>query len=286
MVEAKSLRTAIFSADPRLSRFEPLERIEFYDDFDAGLSGWTELMGNYDDPDGSVFQLPEWRRDFRAPMLSNMTMPDIGTHGAMQGSYALKIATRPKPGHMAKSLKRITWVRRGVYQVECFFTYKPEPSSLKHGEDVFRAFGISFDLQDEEHRYHLAIRYLNATNGELHRKWQYMARGHMVPLGVGWDAEIFEDVPGGAQELCYNETVTKLNWHYLRWVVDLGRREHVELQSNDRTFDMRGTRPELRPIFANLPNLLNLGFWVEADTDVRCFFCVDSVLLSTERGKE
>jgi hypothetical protein len=51
-------RRAILSADPGLSRFDPLGRIVFYDDFDHGLSGWTELMGNYTDPDGTFFQLP------------------------------------------------------------------------------------------------------------------------------------------------------------------------------------------------------------------------------------
>jgi hypothetical protein len=28
---------------------------------------------------------------------------------------------------------------------------------------------------------------------------------------------------------------------------------------------------------------LNLGFFVETDTDARCFFMIDSVLLSTNR---
>src|SRR5690348_15442896 len=34
--------------DPRLSRFEPLPRILFFDDFDDGLHGWIELIGNYE----------------------------------------------------------------------------------------------------------------------------------------------------------------------------------------------------------------------------------------------
>lgn len=283
MIET-SLRDTIISADPRLSRFNPMGRIVFFDDFDQGLSGWTELAGNYDDPERNMFQLPIWRRDFRPPMLSNSTMPDIGTHGAFQGTYALKIASRPKAGHFAKSLKRISWVRRGVYQAECFFTYKPEPSSLKLGEDLFGAFGVSFDLQDDDYRYHLCVRYLNASNGELQQKWQYMVAGHMVPeRAEGWYSGQFADIPGGSQKLCYNETVTKLNWHYLRWVVDLGAHEHMELQCNDHTFNMRGLHPDLKPAYPNLWCLLNLGFWVEAGADVRNFFLADSVLLSTER---
>ena len=35
-------------ADPRLSRFDPLDRIIFYDDFDDGIRGWSELIGNYE----------------------------------------------------------------------------------------------------------------------------------------------------------------------------------------------------------------------------------------------
>lgn len=77
--------------------------------------------------------------------------------------------------------------------------------------------------------------------------------------------------------------MTKVNWHYLRWVVDLGKREHVELQCNDVTLDMRGSRPVMRPATSTLRGLLNLGFFVEADADVRCSLLVDSVLLSTER---
>ena len=35
--------------DPGLSRFDPLSRVIFFDDFDEGLGGWTELIGNYED---------------------------------------------------------------------------------------------------------------------------------------------------------------------------------------------------------------------------------------------
>ena len=63
----------------------------------------------------------------------------------------------------------------------------------------------------------------------------------------------------------------------------LEQREYVELQCNDRTFDLRGIGPEVTPPFENLWCLLNLGFSVQSAADGRCFFCVDSVLLSTER---
>ena len=280
-----SVRTGMLSADPHLSRFDPMGRIVFYDDFDRGLSGWTELISASDYPDqsGSPFQLPPWNRDYRPPMLSNLTMPDTGTHGALQGSYSLKVATRHRRGHFAKALKRLTWLRRGVYQAECFFTFKPEPTSLTLGEENTRYFGMSFDLQDENHRYFLLIRYLNAVDGVLHQKWQYSATSKMLPGEGGFGEREFKDIPGGKMPLCYNETVTKINWHYLRWVVDLEKREHVEMQCNDQTLDMRGSVPAMRPPTSTLRGLLNLGFFVETDTDARCFFMIDSVLLSTKR---
>ena len=280
-----SLQTAIISADPRLSRYNPLGRIVMYDDFDHGLSGWTELISasDYPDPNGTMFQLPRWNRDYRPPMLSTLTMPDIGTHGAMQGTYALKVATRPRTGHFAKSLKRITWLRKGIYQAECYFTFKPEPASLKLAEESLRYVGVSFDIQDEEHRYFMLVRYLNALDGKLQHKWQYSARSVMLPSDGGYAEGGWEDIPGGDMDLCYNETITKVNWHYLRWVIDLEKREHVELQCNDRTFDIRGLTPAMRPPTDVLRGLLNLGFYVETGADVRSFFYIDSVLLSTHR---
>ena len=48
------LRRAQQLADPELSRFDPLEQILFYDDFDRGLCGWTALIGNYEETLDSV----------------------------------------------------------------------------------------------------------------------------------------------------------------------------------------------------------------------------------------
>ena len=38
---------ALANADIRLSRFNPLPRILAFDDFDDGLHGWCELVGNH-----------------------------------------------------------------------------------------------------------------------------------------------------------------------------------------------------------------------------------------------
>jgi hypothetical protein len=295
MSMTNDVRAALLSADPRLSRFNPLERIVMYDDFNRGLNGWVELIGNY------LGSLDHWRdawrvrddveagdpvraanlllSDCRPPMLSSATMWDVGTHGALSGTYALKVATRPIAGHLAKALKRITWRRRGRLQCELYFTFHPEPSALDLGEGDVRTFGISYDIQDDEHRYWPAIRYLNAENGVPVRRWQYHAGGDRVVHLEG-----FEDVPGGSgnDELCYNEIATKQNWHYLRWLIDLETRQYVELECNDRVYDLRGTGHTPLSPYPNLRTLLNLGFWVEAGADRRCFLYVDSVLLSTD----
>ena len=102
---------AILNADPGLSRFDPLPRIIYHDDFNRGLRGWVELIGNYEDSLDSM--LPQFA-DMRPPMLSSGTHWDTGTHGAMQGTYALKLATRPRAGDISVSIKRVTWRHRGA----------------------------------------------------------------------------------------------------------------------------------------------------------------------------
>ncbi len=110
------------AGDPRLSRFDPLERIFFYDDFDEGIRGWSELIGNYEHSLDSM--LPEYS-DMRPPMLSNLTMWDTGTAGSMEGTYALKLASRARTGSLATSIKRQTFRKRGQIQLECYFSRKP-----------------------------------------------------------------------------------------------------------------------------------------------------------------
>ena len=119
------------SADPFLSKFEPLGRILFADDFDNGMCGWSELIGNYE---GSLDTILPPFRDLRPPMLSSATMWDTGTAGSLAGAYSLKLATRARAGHLAVAIKRATWRKRGRIQVECYFAVKPEPSALTLGD--------------------------------------------------------------------------------------------------------------------------------------------------------
>ena len=123
MTIADDLRLALIQADPRLSKFNPLPRILFYDDFDEGVHGWAELIGNHD---GNLDNIRPIMADLRPPQLSSCTFFDIGTHGSVHGTYALKLATRAKANHMAQLIKRLTFVRQGLVQFETYFTYKAE----------------------------------------------------------------------------------------------------------------------------------------------------------------
>ena len=78
----EGLHSALLRADPRLSKFDPLSRIIFYDDFDVGLQGWSELIGNYE---GTLDSMLPGYDDLRPPMLSNLSMWDTGSAGSMEG---------------------------------------------------------------------------------------------------------------------------------------------------------------------------------------------------------
>ena len=284
----QDLRHSPLRADPRLSKFDPLERIIFYDDFDNGLQGWSELIGNYEESLDSM--LPAYA-DMRPPMLSSGTMWDTGTAGSMEGNYALKFATRPKAGEITADIKRVTWRHRGPIRLEAYFTFKPEASELRLSETDVRSVGVAFDIQDGEHRWMPHLRYLNAADGEQVAKWQFKRRRepvqqiggsgktvshfHLAP--AGW-----EDIPGGQQLLCYNEIATKYNWHYLRLDIDLAGRAITHLQCNDRVHDLAGVEPMMMPAMANLWCMLNVLFFVETDVDKRAFLYLDSALLSGE----
>src|SRR4029450_712288 len=251
--------------------------------------------------------------------------PIVEPPGTMSGTYSMKLATRAaagraeekiRKGGFAQTLKRLTWQERGRGQFEMWFTYKPEADRPGIGEDEFRAFGVLWDLQDDEHRYFPAVRYLNAANGVVKQTWQFaQARKVSAEAWSGneetsitedrrssWGAkpgvdpqwfgrrypdgstEGFRGIPDGEQRLCYNETFDKINWHYLRFLVDSSRREYVELQCNERTFDLRGIQPTRAPAYPRIWSRLNLALWVEADTDRSCFLFVELAVMSTLAG--
>lgn len=296
-------RNPAVAADPELSRFNPLSRILFFDDFDNGINGWAELVANHN---GNLDMLRPVLRDMRPPQLSSCTFFDIGTHGSMSGTYALKLATRPKPFSTAAAIKRLTYSKPGLIQFEMYFTYKSEqvfanaafdgnasPSELDFGD-----FTISNDVNasPEGPRYHCAVRYANTdASGRLAQKWMYKTSLHtttkMELAGTRAQTEDYHvrnvddwvAIPGGKQPLCYNEVPTKVNWHYLRWVFDTRAQRNVELQSNELTLDLRAIKvPVYEEKYHALNHLLNFVIDVRTRKAVRNFLYVDSILVSTD----
>ncbi len=280
------LMHAVLRADRRLSRFDPLPRILFYDDFDEGLQGWTTLVGNYED---DIDRMHPGYQQITAPMLSNLSHWDCGSHGAMSGTYALKIATRAKTDAQSVAIKRITYRAAGPIKLEFYFTFKPEANELKLSKHDVRSVGVLFDLQDDEHRVMPHLRYLNSHHGETRQAWQYKEKPvsferfsaetvtHYHLADQDW-----VDLPGGPQELCYNEIPTKVNWHYAAVGIDLASMRFTGFQCNDVAYDMSGVGALTLDAMPNLRGMLNVAFFAEADSDKRTFFYVDSVLLSAE----
>jgi len=156
MTVGDDLRRALLQTDLRLSKFNPLPRILFFNDFDDGTHGWVELSGNHD---GNLDNLRARARDLRPPQLSNCTFFDTGTHGSIDGTYALKLATRPQMNHMSQAIKRFTYVQRGCVQFETYFSFKAETTfgqqeyagrawdgNYHPSESLFGDFTISNDV--------------------------------------------------------------------------------------------------------------------------------------------
>ncbi len=288
---AEALRLAILRADPALSRFDPLPRIQSFDDFSRGHCGWSQLVGNYEDTLDAM--LPGYAQHSSA-MLSTLGHWDSGSHGGMGSSYALKIATRPKPGAQNVAIKRHTFRKRGPIRFEMYFTFKPEATELKLSETDVRSIGFLFDLQSGDQdgdgeRVMPHLRFLNAMDGKHVQKWQYkrettpftaigsedktVSHYHLAP--EGW-----LDLPGGDQPLCYNEIPTKVNWNYLRFDFDLATMKATGLRCNDRSFDVSGFESIRIPAMKNLWCMLNFCLFAETDVAKRAFLYVDSICIS------
>jgi hypothetical protein len=291
------------NADPRLSRFQPLARILTFDDFDDGYNGWCGLIPNHD---GSLDRLRPVMADLRPPQISNCTFFDIGTHGSVDGTYALKLATRAKPFSTSTAIKRLTFQKPGLVQLETWFTYKAEQTfeasqfdgNAAPSEQKFGDFTISNDICEGERgiRYHCAIRYANTDRqGKLVQTWQYKTSVHtttkMHEQGLTQQTEDYhviaagdwKEIPGGRQPLCFNETATKINWHYLRWLFNTRERRNELLQVNDMTLDLRGIPvPMYDHEYRGLNHLLNFVFDVRTLVGVRNFLFLDSVLISVD----
>jgi len=274
--------------DKTMDKFDPLRKILLFDDFDNGISGWTEMMGNYED---SLDSLLKGNKDFRTPQLSNLTMWDSGSAGSYDGTYALKLATRPEAGKQAVAIKRITYKKRCKIRVEVIFTYKPEATKMKLLDNEFGSFGFLFDIQNEKERIMPHIRYLNYEKEDCRQMWQFKS-GASEFSAVGGSGKIishyhlgndgWHDINSGNQKLCYNELPTKQNWHYFRMDFDLLNMRHIDMQCNEKIMKMEDAAPLRIPAMNNLWNMLNLIFFVQTNSNNRAFLYIDSVLLSSE----
>ena len=286
-------------------RYNPLPRVLFFDDFDEGANGWCELVGNHG---GDLRNIRPAMADLRPPQISNCTFFDIGTHGSLEGNYALKLATRARADSQAVLIKRLTSQARGLVQFETWFTFKAEqrPYQGSEGwdgnqdpsETDFGDFSFANDICEgaDGRRYMLTVRYVNADEqGRLLRSWFYKTSLHtttkMARSGSGAEVrdihvqspDDWKPLPAGDQELCFNETATKINWHYLRWRFDTGERRNLELQVNDRRWDLRELPvPFYEQRYTGLANLLNFLVDVRTRRPVRNFLYLDSVVVSVD----
>lgn len=306
---------SVFSFDGGLSKFQPLQHVLCYDDFDKGLCGWLNLMPNYTLDNFGVRKSVIEKTQWGPLMLSTATYRFPGTHGSMDGIYSLKLSTRPvarpyqdppAPGSISHAIKRLTTHRKpGLLQFEMWYAYTAEQDRSGLSEQDIRAFGVCFDMQDSQARNFAGVRYLNAVDGEMKRQWQFMqasditdeawaygTKNDWCKRGVDpiWYGQRYADgatdgykfVADGKQDLCYNESDDKINWLYLRLLYDTAKKEYVELQSQDRVFDLRGTSPTNVAPYARINGLLNPVIWVETGNDRRVFLYIDSVVISTQ----
>jgi hypothetical protein len=287
----EALRSAMLLSNPSLSRFDPLPRIISLDEFSRGHCGWSQLVGNYEDDLDTM--LPGYAQHSSA-MLSTLSHWDAGSHGGMASSYALKVATKPRAGARNVAIKRFTFRKRGPIRFEMYFTFKPEATELKLSETDVRSVGFLFDLQGgdrdkDAERVMPHIRFLNAADGQHAQKWQYKSQSTKFrPIGtenktVSHDHlanEGWQDLPDGAQRLCYNEIPTKVNWSYLRFDFDLETMKALSFSCNDRTFDLSGFDSIRMPAMKNLWCMLNFAVFAETDVAKRAFLYVDSICIS------
>ena len=289
-----------------LSKYSPLKNILFADDFDEGVNGWCELIGNHD---GDLNKVRKVMEDLRPPQLSNGNFFDIGSHGSLSGTYSMKLATRAKAGHMAQAIKRATSRADGRVRVECYFTYKSEQifgaatnwdGNVDPSETNFGDFTISNDICEGDNgaRYHCALRYLNTDkDGKLVQHWMYKTSVQpstkMVMSGMvkpNYDYHVvneadWQPIPGGHQPLCYNEIPTKINWHYLRWDFDTRLRRNVELQVNNNVMSLHDIPvPVYEHRYKALNRLMNFCLDVRTHRPVRNFLFIDSVVASFDQS--
>jgi len=220
----------------------------------------------------------------------------------------------PRNGSLGVAIKRMTIpMHTTLLRFEMWYAIKVEQSRPGVGEHDFRGFGFVWDIQDDQYRYFPGIRYINSANGVLQKRWQYSNAeqadaetwgtkaqsaktedGKVVFIKKGIDpywlgrrfpngeTDGFVSIEGGDQELCFNESSDKYNWHYLSFTFNLQTRQYVDLVTNGKQFDLSGLGVTLVDPYPRINNLLNPIMWVETDADRRSFLFVDSIVCSYE----
>lgn len=311
MSTSDNFRQALLGTHPLLGRYQPLDHILCADRFAEGFCGWTAYFPDYDgwedypgryEPVPPVNEMLEKARQGgqrvdrkmpigprSVPMISSLTSWDNGTAGSWDDCYALKLPTLPMAGHLCFMTKRMGSPWRGLFRFETWFTFKAEPNDFRMGDTDIHSVTLGFDVMEshsvrregrEPVRWWPAVHYLNAENGKLVGKWQ----ANFTGAGGVRDGP-FEDLPDGRQNLPYNRSPTKYQWHYLRLTFDLARRQYVDFRCNDQEFDIggRGHRHNLTGFRASTekcPLLINAGMSIQTNSDKRCFLYLNSVVMS------
>lgn len=293
--------------------FQPLPRLLTVDDFDHGQCGWLDLRPNFVGPGFGVHDRTIDLEHWGPIMLSSATYAFAGTHGSAAGTYSLKLCTRwrasppdeqPAPGSMSLAIKRLSQpIGACLLRVEAVLAYTSEQDRPGLGSDAMRAFGLMIDLQDDHFRYMPGVRFVNTVGGAPKRRWQYYQATdatdiawsygqegwHRAGIDPQWFGERLIDgstaascwFDGPPQQPIYNETDDKINWMPLSLTIDLRDRSYAGFRFGDREFTFpNDARPTAVSPYANIGNLLNPVFFIEADGDQRVFLYLDSVVIS------
>jgi len=162
--------------------FKPFEKVLCYDDFDKGFNGWNVLLPNFQQNQFDYYPGQKKYTEWGSPMLSSATFSYLGTHGSLNGTYSLKLATKavagpadeqPVAGSMSHAIKRMTLNENGLVKFEMWYAIKSEQTKPDNGLKDIKSFGFVFDIQDEKKRYFCGIRYLNSVGDAIIGKWQY-----------------------------------------------------------------------------------------------------------------
>ena len=289
MTQLDDMRRAIREADPQLSRFDPLPRIICLDDFDRGMCGWTQLVGNYEITLDQM--LPGYAQHTHAHALDPA---ELGFRLAWRRRRLLCAEdgdAAAKRGAQNVTLKRLTFRKARADPDRVLFHLQARGERAAAVETDVRSFGFLYDLQVGDQRWRgraagdaaSALPQCRGRRAPAEMAVQAQAPPTSVPIGnVGKTITHYhlaptdwEDLPGGEQRLCYNEIPTKMNWHYLRFDFDLATMKATGFQVNDRSFDL-STFDSIRiPAMQNLWCMLNLCFFAETDTDKRAFAYLD-----------